>query len=106
MSHGDTILELGPGYNTICKHRRRALRGLPREGKQVWGIQFHPEVWHSTEGPILLKNFVMGICGCTAPGPQTTLWSPPSGPSGQNRPRRPRHLGLSGGVDSTVAAGC
>ena len=65
MSHGDTILELGSGYNTICSTDDVHFAGFRAEGKQVWGIQFHPEVWHSTEGPILLKNFVMGICGCT-----------------------------------------
>ena len=65
MSHGDTILELGPGYKTICSTDDVHFAGFRAEGKQVWGIQFHPEVWHSTEGPILLKNFVMGICGCT-----------------------------------------
>ena len=51
MSHGDTILELGPGYNTICNTDDVHFAGFRAEGKQVWGIQFHPEVWHSTEGP-------------------------------------------------------
>ena len=105
MSHGDTILELGPGYNTICSTDDVHFAGFRAEGKQVWGIQFHPEVWHSTEGPILLKNFVMGICGCTG------SWTPDNFVESTVRDLQAKIgaedrviLGLSGGVDSTVAA--
>ena len=71
----------------------------------MWGIQFHPEVWHSTEGPILLKNFVMGICGCTG------AWTPDNFVEATVADLKAKIgsddrviLGLSGGVDSTVAA--
>ena len=77
MSHGDTILDIGDGYETICSTSDVKYAGFRATGKDVWGIQFHPEVWHSTEGPILLKNFVMGICGCTGNWTPTTLSSAP-----------------------------
>ena len=105
MSHGDTILELGSEYSTICSTDDVHFAGFRAEGKQVWGIQFHPEVWHSTEGPMLLKNFVMGICGCTG------SWTPDNFVESTVKDLQAKIgandrviLGLSGGVDSTVAA--
>ena len=61
MSHGDTILELGEGYETICSTADVKFAGFREVRKQVWGIQFHPEVFHSTEGPILIKNFIIFV---------------------------------------------
>ena len=79
--------------------------GFRATGQQVWGIQFHPEVWHSTEGPVLLKNFVMGICGCVG------AWTPDNFVEATVAELQAKIgaddrviLGLSGGVDSTVAA--
>ncbi len=74
------------------------------EGEQTWGIQFHPEVYHSTDGTQLLRNFVVGICGCAQ------SWTPDSFVESTVRDLRGKLgddkvvLGLSGGVDSTVAA--
>ncbi len=104
MSHGDTILSLGDDFETICSTQDVTFAGFSNVSRSVWGIQFHPEVWHSTEGPILLGNFVNGICGCTGD------WSPAS--FADETISRLRNqigedhviLGLSGGVDSTVAA--
>jgi GMP synthase (glutamine-hydrolysing) len=104
MSHGDTILSLGNGFETICSTHDVKFAGFREVNRPVWGIQFHPEVWHSTEGSILLKNFVQGICGCAGD------WTPANFADetvarlkeqiGDDRVI----LGLSGGVDSTVAA--
>jgi len=105
MSHGDTILALGEGYQTICSTADVTFAGFRATGQQVWGIQFHPEVWHSTEGPVLLKNFVMGICGCAG------AWTPDNFVEATVAELQAKIgaddrviLGLSGGVDSTVAA--
>ena len=105
MSHGDTILDLGDGYETICSTGDVTYAGFRATGQQVWGIQFHPEVWHSTEGPTLLKNFVMGICGCQG------NWTPDNFVERTVADLKDQIgdddrviLGLSGGVDSTVAA--
>ena len=74
------------------------------EGEQTWGIQFHPEVYHSTDGTHLLKNFVVGICGCRQE------WTSESFVEATVRELQEKLgddkvvLGLSGGVDSSVAA--
>ena len=104
MSHGDTISSIGDQFETICSTHDVKFAGFRDVNRPLWGIQFHPEVWHSTYGPQLLKNFVKDICGCTGD------WTPASfadetvarlrGEIGDDQVI----LGLSGGVDSTVAA--
>ena len=104
MSHGDTILSTGDQFETICSTHDVEYAGFWDSQRSVWGIQFHPEVWHSQEGPILLGNFIQGICGCTGD------WSPASFADETIQELREKIgsdkviLGLSGGVDSTVAA--
>ena len=77
---------------------------LSHRREQTWGIQFHPEVYHSTDGTQLLRNFVVNICGCS----QT--WTSESFVESTVRELRVKIgddkvvLGLSGGVDSSVAA--
>ena len=105
MSHGDTILGIGDGFETICSTGDVEFAGFRAVGKQVWGIQFHPEVFHSTEGPVLIKNFIMDICGCSGE------WTPDNFAEATIASLKEQIgeedkviLGLSGGVDSTVAA--
>ena len=105
MSHGDTILDLGEGYSTICSTSDVKFAGFRAEGQKVWGIQFHPEVFHSTEGPTLIKNYILNICGCSGE------WTPDNFAEATIASLRDQVgdedkviLGLSGGVDSTVAA--
>ena len=104
MSHGDTIEQLPEGYRVICSTESVKNAGYQIEGEQTYAIQFHPEVHHSLDGTTLLHNFVVDICGCHQE------WTP------QNFIETTVHdlraklgndkvvLGLSGGVDSTVAA--
>jgi GMP synthase (glutamine-hydrolysing) len=105
MSHGDTILDLGDDYETICSTGDVNFAGFRAVGKDVWGIQFHPEVFHSTEGPILMSNFIIDICACKCE------WTPDNFAEATIADMKDQigledHviLGLSGGVDSTVAA--
>ena len=105
MSHGDTILDLGKGCQTICSTGDVKFAGFRVVGEKVWGIQFHPEVFHSTEGPTLIKNFILGICGCSGE------WTPDNFAEATIASLKAQIgeydkviLGLSGGVDSTVAA--
>jgi GMP synthase (glutamine-hydrolysing) len=105
MSHGDTILGLGDGYETLCSTSDVKFAGFRDVNEKVWGIQFHPEVFHSTEGPVLIKNFIIDICGCTGE------WTPDNFADAtiselKDQIGSDEHviLGLSGGVDSTVAA--
>lgn len=104
MSHGDTIVDLPENYHIIGSTRDVKVGAYHIDGEETYGIQFHPEVYHSTDGIVLLKNFVVNICGCRQD------WTPTSfiettvndlkGKIGNDKVV----LGLSGGVDSTVAA--
>ena len=104
MSHGDTIESLPSRYTIVASTKDVLNAAYQVEDEETFGIQFHPEVYHSTDGKRLLKNFVVDICGCRQD------WTPDSfiettiaelkSKIGDDRVI----LGLSGGVDSTVAA--
>ena len=64
MSHGDTITAIPDGFRIIASTDEVAVAAYQIEGEQVWGVQFHPEVYHSEDGTLMLKNFVVGVCGC------------------------------------------
>ena len=105
MSHGDTILDTGSDFETICSTGDVHYAGFRVKGERVWGIQFHPEVFHSTEGPTLISNFINGICGCIGE------WTPDNFAEATIKKLKKEIgnedkviLGLSGGVDSTVAS--
>ncbi len=104
MSHGDTILKVPEKFSIIASTPEVNIAGFVISGEKTYGIQFHPEVYHSTEGMILLKNFAVTICGCRQ------LWTPDSFIETCIATLRAQIgndkvvLGLSGGVDSSVAA--
>ena len=104
MSHGDTITSVPANYKIVASTEDVRVAAFHVEGEQTWGIQFHPEVYHSTDGTQLLKNFVAGICGCKQE------WTSESFVEATVRELREKLgddkvvLGLSGGVDSSVAA--
>ncbi len=104
MSHGDTIIDLPENYSVIASTRDVKAAAYKIEGEPTYGIQFHPEVYHSKDGMILLQNFMMNICNCTGD------WTPASFVEDTVQIMREKlgddHvvLGLSGGVDSTVTA--
>lgn len=104
MSHGDTILDLPSDFEIIASTNDVRVGGFEVSNEQTFGIQFHPEVFHTTEGMVLLKNFVVGICGCKQ------NWTPDSFIEQKVNELRSKLgtdkvvLGLSGGVDSSVAA--
>ena len=104
MSHGDTIASIPAGYTITGSTADVKVAAFRIEGEKSWGIQFHPEVYHTTEGLKMLGNFVLGICGCRGD------WTPESFIDMTVRSLREKLgndrvvLGLSGGVDSSVAA--
>lgn len=104
MSHGDTIKQIPANYEIIASTADVKVAAYKIAGEQTWAIQFHPEVYHSTDGKTLLKNFVVGICGCSQ------SWTPNSFVESTIKELREKIgsdkvvLGLSGGVDSSVAA--
>ena len=104
MSHGDTITSIPGSYRVIASTEEVRVAAFRIDGEPTWAIQFHPEVYHSTDGMRLLENFVVGICGCRQD------WTPDSFVETTVTELRAKLgsdkvvLGLSGGVDSTVAA--
>lgn len=104
MSHGDTIKSLPKGYSIIASTEDVDVAAFHINGTQTYGIQFHPEVYHSTDGMLLLSNFVVDICQCSCD------WTPAA--FVEDTVENLRQIigegkvvmGLSGGVDSTVAA--
>ena len=103
ISHGDTIIETPEHFKTIASTTDVEIAAYKVEGEQTWGVQFHPEVYHSEIGMTLLENFVT-ICGCSR------NWSPASFIEETVQQLKEQLgndkviLALSGGVDSSVTA--
>ena len=104
MSHGDTITALPEGYRVTASTDSVKYAAFQSDSAPVWGVQFHPEVMHTLQGAKLLENFVVGICGSRCE------WTPDSFVESSVQELRAQLgddkvvLGLSGGVDSSVAA--
>ncbi len=104
MSHGDTIEKLPDNYEIVASTEDVECAAYSINGEETYAIQFHPEVYHSTDGKTLLQNFVVEICGCSQD------WTPDSFVDSTVAELKEKLgndkvvLGLSGGVDSTVAA--
>ena len=104
MSHADTITSLPEEYEITGSTIDVRAGAYKIKGEPTWGIQFHPEVYHTTEGSVMLRNFVTGICKCKQD------WTPESFVDSTVHNLREQLgndrviLGLSGGVDSSVAA--
>jgi len=103
MSHGDEALELPAGFHRTAV-TANALAGIANEERRIWAVQFHPEVHHTPLGPQLIKNFAFGICG--AAGDWTPAHFIETTVAGIRQKVGAGHVicGLSGGVDSAVAA--
>ena len=103
MSHADTITKIPDHFKLIASSHDVEVAAFKDLNAPVFGLQFHPEVYHSTDGLALLKNFVVDICHC----PQN--WTPESFVSMTVKELKKKLgndkvvLGLSGGVDSSVA---
>ena len=104
MSHGDTITSAPESYKIIASTEDVEFAAYHIEGEQTWAIQFHPEVYHSTDGMQLLKNFIVGICGCEQNWTSESFAEATIASLKQQLGDDKVVLGLSGGVDSTVAA--
>jgi GMP synthase (glutamine-hydrolysing) len=104
MSHGDTIARLPLNYEITGSTNDVRAGAFHIKGENTWGIQFHPEVYHTVEGKQILRNFVADICGCSG------SWTPDSFAESTVDSLKKQLgndrviLGLSGGVDSSVAA--
>lgn len=103
MSHGDTIMRVPEHFKVVCSTSDVELAGYHIEGEETYGIQFHPEVYHTLDGSKLLSNF-LEMCACSYD------WTPDSFVKSAIDEINAKVgndiviMGLSGGVDSTVAA--
>lgn len=104
MSHGDTINVPPNGAEIICSTSDVKVAGYQFTGKNVFGIQFHPEVYHSTEGTQMLKNFLVGVCQCGQDWTSESFVDVTVAELKEKLGNDKVVLGLSGGVDSSVAA--
>jgi GMP synthase (glutamine-hydrolysing) len=104
MSHGDRVTRLPAGFHVIAETDAAPFAGIADETRGFYGVQFHPEVTHTTQGRTILQRFVHDICGCGA------LWTPGNIIDSMIESVRKQVgddevvLGLSGGVDSSVVA--
>lgn len=104
MSHGDSLSKMPDGFEVIANTGNAPICAIANIEKKIYGVQFHPEVHHSLEGKKVLENFVRDICGCIE------TWNAESFIDQAIRDIREKVgsdkviCGLSGGVDSTVAA--
>ncbi len=104
MSHGDKVTELPPGFKIIASNEATPIAGMADESRRFYGVQFHPEVTHTIQGKAIIARFVLDICGCTGD------WNMPDyiGEAVEKIRAQVGNeeviLGLSGGVDSSVAA--
>jgi GMP synthase (glutamine-hydrolysing) len=104
MSHGDKVVEMPPGFKLMASTESCPIAGMADEARRFYGVQFHPEVTHTLQGKALLQRFVYDICGCagdwTMPDYVTEAITRIREQVGDDEVI----LGLSGGVDSSVAA--
>lgn len=108
MSHGDSILELPKRFEVLATTDSIPVAAFRCKDVEsiipIYGLQFHPEVYHSTEGKKILKNFLIEICGCTANWTPASFVQETVEALKKQIGDRKVIMGLSGGVDSTVAA--
>ncbi len=104
MSHGDHVVEPPPGYQTLAATSSLPVAAFRATDRPIYGVQFHPEVAHTVRGEEIISNFLFRICGCEP------TWTPGSFIEDTVERIRERVgdaravCGLSGGVDSSVAA--
>jgi GMP synthase (glutamine-hydrolysing) len=107
MSHSDTIKELPDGFQLLATTESIPVAAFKKNGtgaKPLYGVQFHPEVYHSTEGKKILKNFLVNICGCAQDWTPAHFITDTVAALQKQIGNRKVIMALSGGVDSTVAA--
>ena len=104
MSHGDTISMIPKDYNIIASTKDVEVAAYSVDNELTFGLQFHPEVYHSKDGHIILKNFLVDICGFSQDWTPSAFVEETISYLREQVGKDKVVLGLSGGVDSTVAA--
>ncbi len=104
MSHGDKVTELPPGFKLMASTDSCPIAGMADEERRFYALQFHPEVTHTVQGRALLDRFVLGICGTRPDWVMRDHIAEAVELIRQQVGNEEVILGLSGGVDSSVAA--
>jgi GMP synthase (glutamine-hydrolysing) len=104
MSHGDTIITLPEGVEVIASTEDVKVGAYADTREPTFGLQFHPEVYHTTEGKTILHNFLGEICGCSMDWTPEAFVESTVAALKQQLGNDRVVMGLSGGVDSTVAS--
>jgi len=104
MSHGDSVMDLPPGYNLSAVTDTIAIAAFENRDQKRYGIQFHPEVHHTEEGQKILRNFLYDICGCSGNWTTESLIESTINNLKEKLNNEKVVLALSGGVDSTVCS--
>ncbi len=104
MSHGDHVTELPPGFKAIASTNNAPIAAMADSDRHFYGVQFHPEVTHTRQGQRILQRFVQDICGCESLWTTQTIIHNLEHAIREQVKHEHVILGLSGGVDSSVAA--
>lgn len=104
MSHGDKVTALPPGFEVMASTPSCPIAGMADEARKFYAVQFHPEVTHTVKGRELLERFVLGICGTRADWVMRDHIEEAVAKIREQVGEEEVILGLSGGVDSSVAA--
>jgi len=104
MSHGDKVVDVPPGFKVMASTENCPIAGMADEARGYYGVQFHPEVTHTAQGEAILRRFALEICGCRADWVMGDYVGEAVEKIRAQVGREEVILGLSGGVDSSVAA--
>ena len=104
MSHGDNVVEMPPGFKLMASTDSCPIAGMADEARRFYALQFHPEVTHTAQGKAILERFVLGICGAEPDWVMKDHIAEAVEKIRQQVGNEEVILGLSGGVDSSVAA--
>jgi GMP synthase (glutamine-hydrolysing) len=104
MSHGDKVTALPPGFKVIASNAATPIAGMADESRRLYAVQFHPEVTHTLQGKAIIERFVREICAVDADWSMPNFLDEAIGRIRSQVGQEEVILGLSGGVDSSVAA--
>jgi GMP synthase (glutamine-hydrolysing) len=103
MSHGDRVETVPPGFRVLARSGG-VISAAADEGRRIWGVQFHPEVVHTHHGKDILRNFLTRVCGCRSDWTMSAFIDSSVRAIAEQVGEASAICGLSGGVDSSVAA--
>jgi GMP synthase (glutamine-hydrolysing) len=104
MSHGDRIEKMPDGFSVLAVTDNSPVAAMGDHDRRVYGVQFHPEVSHTPEGPVMLASFVLGVCGCQPTWTMHSFAQATIDGFKQRLAGKKVICALSGGVDSSVTA--